>query len=76
MVVVVAVVLSVAELEVSLFSVVVVVASVHKNYVCFVMKKVQNSMGTIKVETFFFFLLHDCGTVQRTYRPITQSSDN
>ena len=54
MVVVVAVVLSVAELEVSLFSVVVVVASVHKNYVCFVMKKVQNSMGTIKVETFFF----------------------
>ena len=68
MVVVVAVVLSVAELEVSLFSV-VVVASVHKNYVCFVMKKVQNSMGTIKVET-FFFLLHDCGTVQRKYRPI------
>ena len=46
MVVVVAVVLSVAELEVSLFSV-VVVASVHKNYVCFVMKKVQNSMGTL-----------------------------
>ena len=45
MVVVVAVVLSVAELEVSLF-LVVVVASVHKNYFCVVMKKVQNSMGT------------------------------
>ena len=53
MVVVVAVVLSVAELEVSLFSV-VVGASVHKNYFCFVMKKVQNSMGTIKVDNVFF----------------------
>ena len=44
-VVVVAVVLSVAELEVSLFSV-VVVASINKKYFCFVMKKVQNSTGT------------------------------
>ena len=67
MVVVVAVVLSVAELEVSLFSV-VVGASVHFVFFCFVMKKVQNSMGTIKVD-------NDCGTVQRKDRPITQSSD-